>query len=531
MPQNIPLAALAQYPSYLTSRDGNARSAIVNELRDLARFDPEHRATLVDAIMTDLTAWSAPPAAVEAASLLREPGSYAIVTGQQAGIATGPLYSLYKAIGAIRVARDAAIRHAGHQFVAVFWIEADDHDFDEARRIGVIDRSGTTRTLSYDDGDAAPRHVGDRVVQHEAFASFIEELRATLIETEFTTEMVSALEHAYLSEGATLASGFARCMYAILGDVPLVMVSSRNPRLKWLARDVFERDARDPDALFASLRSRTDELRAAGATTPITPKRGSMYMTHDGARRAIDAQDDNTYTLREVGVRYSREELASLVLASPEMFSPNVALRPIVQDAVLPTAAYVGGPSELAYLEQVIGAYGAFELEPPELTPRPFVLLMEPKARRVLEQAELTIEEVMSAGFSAADHAIDERMDAEIEEIRERAITATRDALEQFSDLTKRIDPTLEKALGATGAGVEKSIEDFSKKLRSALKRKSQTVIDRIETARELILPDRELQERTLNAAYYINKYGLERFGSALNDVESVGGVMQVIDL
>jgi bacillithiol biosynthesis cysteine-adding enzyme BshC len=319
-------------------------------------------------------------------------------------------------------------------------------------------------------------------------------------------------------------------LYDILGDVPLVVVSSRNARLKWLARDVFGHEAREPEALHGALVERTERLRAEGAPTPITPKAGALFMTHKGERRALD-RNEHGYALRDQGDEFSRDELAAIAHDSPETLSPNVALRPIVQDAILPTAAYIGGPSELSYLEQIVDAYAAFGQEAPVSAPRPFVLLLEPKAKRALETAGLSIEEILREEFSATSHVLDDAMEAAVEGARGRAVEGMRAAIGELAEITKQIDPTLEKALGATGASAEKGVEDFAKRLRSALKRKSQTEIDRIESARELMLPSRALQERTLNALYYINKYGLARFRAALEQIESGEGVLQVIEV
>jgi bacillithiol synthase len=533
MSQTIPLTALAQYPPHLvnarTGTDGDPSVATL-ALRALDRFDLDHRASLADAVLTEMRQWSAPQRALDAAEALRVPGSYAVVTGQQAGLASGPLYTLYKALGAVREARELEARYPEHRFVPLFWIEADDHDFDEVRRITVLDRAGLARNVAYDDGDRSPRHVGDRRIDREAFGAFQSSLRETMMETEFTPEVYELLGAAYGIDDATLASGFARSLYALLGDVPLVVVSSRNPRLKRLARDVFEREARDPDALFNALVERTAQLSAEGHATPITPKRGGLFMTHEGTRRALDADGDG-YTLRDVATRFTSDELAELARSAPESLSPNVALRPIVQDAILPTAIYLGGPSEVAYLEQLTSAYAAFDLEPPVFGTRPFVLLLEPKAKRAIEGAGLSIERMLREDFNVAAFVVDDAVEREIEGARDRAHASIRAAMAEFEALTKQIDPTLEKALGATGAGAEKGIEEFSKRLRSALKRRSQTEIDRLESARELLLPGGRLQERSLNALYYVNKFGLARVRAALDRVEARAGVLQVLEL
>lgn len=529
MSKTIPLTALAQYPPHLSSTRPTGDTA-THALRSLDRFGVDHRAALADAVIDDMRGWGAPSAAIAAAEALRAVGTYAVITGQQAGIATGPLYTLYKAIGAVRRARELEEQFPGQRFVAVFWIEGDDHDFDEARRFTVLDRAGIARELAYDDGDTLPRHVGDRVVRRESFEALESSLRETLMETEYTPEMFAMLEGSYLGDGATLASGFVRSLYAMLGDVPLVVVSSRNAGLKRLASDVFEREARDPERLFGALVNRTAQLSAQGLPTPITPKPGALFMTIDGARRSLDLTDSG-YMLREAGTRFTREEIAERARTATETLSPNVALRPLVQDAIFPTAMYLGGPSEVAYLEQIAEAYTAFEIEQPVFASRPFVLILEPKAKRVLESAGLTIEQVTRDDFNVASFVVDDAIETQIGDARERALSSMRAAIAELEAITTTIDPTLEKALGATGAGAEKGIEEFTKRLRAALKRKSQTEIDRLEAARELLLPAGHLQERTLNPLYYINKFGLERFRAALETIEVAEGVVQVVEV
>jgi bacillithiol biosynthesis cysteine-adding enzyme BshC len=534
MLNSIPLRSLPHYPSHLSSSSAPAAIASDGRLRSLSHIGSEHRSSLVAAIIPDLQRWNAPTAAIDAARRLADENCYAVVTGQQAGIATGPLYTLYKAIGAVREADALARQYPGSSFVPVFWIEADDHDFDEIRTISLIDRSGVTRTVSYHDNDPRPRHVGDRLVDAAAFEELLDALRQSMAETEFTEDTIGLLRKAYLGENGeanlTLADGFARALYAILGDTPLVLVSSRNSALKRLASSAFVREAENPDALYQSLVSRTADLRKAGAETPIAPKRGALFLTHDGERRALDATDDGDgVAVRGATKRMTRQELVALAASSPESLSPNVALRPIIQDAILPTAIYLGGPSEVAYLDQVHDAYPLFSQEPPRTGPRPFVLLVEPKAARVVEGSRFTLEQILQPDFNPAEAMIDPELDAAIDARHQSVLLQLQSAFGSFAELAHTIDPTLEKSLGAATAGAAKGLEDFTKRLRSALRKREQTAINRIEGARELLLPAGDLQERRLSPIYYINKYGLASFRATLERIERAPGVMQVV--
>jgi len=533
---HLSLRKIAHYPTFLS--DGSASNGVLldarpselGRLRSLDRFTEEHRATLVDAVTDDLRNWNAPSSAIESAESLRSPNAYAVVTGQQAGIGTGPLYTVFKAVGAVLAARDLALAHPDRTFVPVFWIEADDHDFDEARRITILDRSGAPQTFLYDDGETRPRHVGDRKISAEGIETLTAALREHLQPTEFTDEAIAVLGRSYGRTDETLADGFARALYSILGETPLLILSSRNPRLKRLAADLFAAEAKAPERLFEAVTHCTTTLRSEGLPTPIDPKPGALFMTHDGERRSLDIDGDG-YTIRGTGRRMSRDEVARMATDSAELFSPNVILRPLIQDAILPTAIYLGGPSEVAYLRQIEECYRAFGMEAPAIAPRPFVLLVEPKVARVVSAGPVTIEELLRPDFDPVDILIDEEVDRELESASERAAEEVRQGFAELESITKLIDPTLEKSLGAARANATKSIEDFEKRLRSALKKKQQTEIDRLTSVRGMLLPGGKLQERAINPIYYIDKYGLARFRAALETIDLHPGTMQIIDL
>ena len=197
----------------------------------------------------------------------------------------------------------------------------------------MLNRTGDPVSLRYDDGIANPLHVGDRTVSAEGLNRLIEELRELLLPTEFTDGAFGLVSGAYGGSGTTLADGFARAMYAILGDTPLVIASSRNPRSKRLAADIFATELQNPNALYDAVVSRTALLQSEGFPTPIVPKVGSLFITHDGERRALD-YSDGSYSIRGTDRTVDTTEAITMAHESPEVFSPNVALRPIVQEAI-----------------------------------------------------------------------------------------------------------------------------------------------------------------------------------------------------
>ncbi len=525
----IPLNRIDAYPAFL-SRDDLRRPLDDVALRSLERFDSPRRAALVEAVVPSLERWSAPPEAIDAAHRLGEVGVGAVVTGQQAGIATGPLYTVYKAIGALRAARELERIHPGRAFVPVFWIEADDHDFAEVRSITVAGRNGFPERVSYDDGNDEPLHVGDRTIDRTAFDRFVEKLESVLQPSDFTSDAMSLLRDCYRSGDESLADGFARCLYALLGDVPLVVVSSRNPSLKRLAADVFSTEAADPVPMFRAIQRRTAELTAEGRPAPITPRPGALFVTVDGLRRSLD-DDGDGYAIRGTDRRMSRAQAAELAAKEPERMSPGVALRPVVQDAILPTVLYLGGPSEVAYLEQLRDAYSGFSIEPPAVRARPFVLMVEPTVLRASDRPDVTLETFLTPDFDPAAIVISEELKGRVEAAALRTVREVEGAMETMRPLVDEIDPTLDKALSAAATRAVKEVENVAGRLRSALKKREKTSIDRLARAHALVMPDDELQERVINPLYYVNKYGLVEFRRVLGEVTLEDGSMQVIGI
>ena len=526
-----------RYPSFLVGEFEPSgvllRESLPSDdgMRDLSRFTPEHRGKLVDGLLSDLQKWSAPSSALTEAERLRDAEVVAVVTGQQAGFAGGPLYTLYKAIGTIRAAEKLEWENPGMTAVPVFWIEGDDHDFDEVRSVGLMEMSGDLRTLRYDDGEEKRVSIARRQVSAEGVEAFVEVARELLGGTEFSEKTFELLTRAYLVEGESLTDGFARFLYAILGEeTRLVLLSSQNPSLKALATDIFQAAALHPEEHHQAVVEQTEVLSAASFPTPIEARPGHLFLQVEGERLPLDP-DGEGYRPRGSDLLLSKEEVAGIAAERPEDLSGNVALRPLLQDAILPTVLYLGGPSEVAYQAQLRKLYRAHGMEAPALAPRPFVTILEPKSARVLERSGYAIEKLMAEDFDPAAELVD---DAKKEEIVEKVAQGKRvlhDAFQGLAELVGEIDPTLEKTLGAAEKKAAKELENLGGRLRGGLKKRVEVEIRRLEGGRALLLPGGNLQERSLAVLTYLNRYGVKAFRELLEEIEIAPGLMQVIPI
>ena len=196
-----------------------------------------------------------------------------------------------------------------------------------------------------------------------------------------------------------------------------------------------------------------------------------------------------------------------------------MALRPVIQDAILPTFLYLGGPGELAYLGQVRELYRVAGIAPPAVAPRPFVLLIEPKVERVLGRDIDDLRELLAEDFDPVARVVDPEVEAQIGKGELEGVEQIAAAFDRFTDLISSIDPTLEKAAGASQTRATKELESLAGRLRGALKRTHEAEINRLRSARALLLPGGSLQERQLSILHYLNRYGIEVVRRVLGEV------------
>jgi uncharacterized protein YllA (UPF0747 family) len=291
-------------------------------------------------------------------------GAATVVTGQQVGLFLGPLYTFYKAATAVAVAR-ALAAESGVPCVPVFWLATEDHDFAEIARCTV---AGRRLALPVDDArvSVAHRRLGPEVT------ALVDALGEAIADQPHAAEVRTLFAEHYVP-GAPPARAFAAVLARLFDE--LVLIDPRDPAVARLAAPVVRRAIADADELERLLAARGEALRAAGFDEQVRPRPGfTLAFVHpDGAE----------------GPRH-RLPQGARPPEDPLQLSTSALLRPLVQDALLPTAAYVGGPAEIGYLAQVAPLYPRFDLRPPLVVPRARFRLIPPAARRLLETLGLT---------------------------------------------------------------------------------------------------------------------------------------------
>lgn len=500
---------------------------------------------LIEAVRDQQERWGLDDSTRRNLDRLADPESVAVLTGQQIGLFSGPLYTFYKAVTAIQLA-DRIESETGRPSVPVFWMAGEDHDFEEIREVGLI-RRNDPRIVRYEptesngrkDESAAgefPENGGPggpvgRMRAGTGVADLIGRLPEEMLETEFTEGLLDQLRDAYRPE-RTLLEGFARFLNGLLPESGLLLVSPDDRRLKELSRPLFRREIKQPEASYDRLTAITEELeeRYHGQ---IHPRSTNLFLMDEERRVPIDRVDgsDGRFRLGEDGRTIERSELLDLLEAEPERFSPNVALRPLMQDRLFPTAAYVGGPSEVSYFAQLKPLYDWAEVPMPLVYPRASVTVVEGKVRSVLEKydlAETDLQREMGALFK---DVLLEWMEVDLDEEFEDASRHLHQAINHLKPVAEEVDATLVPATEATRSELVKAIEHLKDKFVRAEKRKHDEIRSQLRKAQVGLYPERTLQERFLSVLYFMNKYSpdvVDRLRAAI-DLDT--SAHQVVDL
>jgi bacillithiol synthase len=450
-------------------------------------------------------AWAAPAPVFDRIDELCAADGLAVFTGQQTGLFGGPLYTLYKAITAIRVAATLQA-DLGRPVVPVFWLASEDHDLAEADHVVVPDTGGKPTEIRHARWGSAgylPAHLRLGPGIHET----LERLWSVLPESEFSPPLRQALAEAYAPD-RTLADAFARWMLHLLGDTGLVLTDAADPELKRLAAPILERELELAPRTSGLILAASGELKALGYPAQIEarPDGVNCFLLRDGRRPLI--RTPHEFRLRDTGAALSPAELLALCREAPEQFSPNVALRPVVQDALFPTLAYIAGPGELAYFAQLKGVYAAFEVPMPAILPRASLSVLEARMPRLLERFRLSLSDLTVEPEQLASRVLRSQLPPDLEATLTQARGQIEEIFRRVRDKVAAVDPTLSATVGQTSGHLKGHLDQLERKAVQALKRREADTRQQVQRLREALMPGGKFQERVYPTLPYLAKYG-----------------------
>jgi bacillithiol synthase len=466
------------------------------------------RSLLCEALKDMNAAWGAGAETLKNIQLLSEPDCLAVVSGQQAGLFSGPLYTIYKALSAVKLAGCLSQRNT--KAVPVFWIATEDHDFPEVAKAEFIARDcrlARVEVPSHLHQDSQP--VG-RVVIDTSINEVLGRLFELLPSSEFTPDLEALLRDAW-APGRGYGEAFARMMTSLLGKHGLILLDPLDKRLKTLAAPLYSSAALRAHEIATAIEVRSKRLQEAGYHAQVTPSENSFPLfIHDagGARHAMTRTEEGKYTTKQGDEAYTVEEISKLALTQPERFSPNVTLRAVVHDFLLPTIAYYGGAAEIAYFAQTSEVYRLLERPITPILPRSSLTMVERHAGRLLEKYGLSLVDLFAGLENVLARVVEEHLGTETAKSFENTEESVNDKLDDLREQLRNIDPTLADALETGRRKINYQLEGLRTRFHRAQMTRDEAAHRQLQRAFEQLYPNKELQERHINVTSLLARHG-----------------------
>jgi bacillithiol synthase len=433
-----------------------------------------------------------------ALSKLARPGTVAVLTGQQVGLFSGPAYTVFKAVTAVRLAEH--LQEQGQAAVPVFWLATQDHDLAEVDHAWVFDQNASPAKLAV----ANTVTNGGPVGNVELTDVPISELRNALGELPFADDIADKIEAAY-HPGATFGSAFRSFMKDILKDLGLLYLDPLEADVREIAADFLRETIRRVPDVVAALRQRDKELTDAGYHAQVLVEQDTslLFLLSEGKRTAI-RWNQKQFVAKERS--YSPSELAAIA----DQLSPNVLLRPVMQDYLLPTAAYVGGPAEIAYLGQSQVVYKQLLGRMPVIFPRNSFTLLDGRAVKLFERYRVTVPDLLEHCEKVKAEIAAKLVPADLTDEFSALRSGVSSSLLKLRSKLVHFDPTLESAAKKSTAKMIYQIDKLARKAaRQSLQRDERATRDAAYLT-NLVYPHRHLQERFYSIVPFLAKHGLD---------------------
>ncbi len=462
---------------------------------------------------------------------LEKPDSVAVLTGQQVGLFTGPILTIYKALTALRLS--AELRSHGFNSVPIFWMASDDHDLAEITRLtmqgpGPEFHAFDAREMLFGVKELSYRPVGairlPETIQNvvaEYFASFPGDWNA-----ELRAQVAWACQ-----PGATFAEAFGRLMARLFRDRGLILFDPRAPAAKKLFAGVIHKALMEARMLRTRLAERGQALKemGLGPQVAVLPRSTLVFLEDEGERRLL-LTGDHDFFFKETGRHYTLEELLDLTVAEPERFSPNVLLRPVVQDHLFPTVAYVGGPAEVSYFAQIEPLYRFFSRLMPAVWPRSSFTVLDPETTSIMERYDLSLEDCFQGKHKVirqilrAQPARFEVLLAELSREVDQGIAELRPSLVSAEASLGPAADTVRRKLLHRVASLQTKFVNFEMRRNSLLHRE-------VSQALNSCYPRSNLQERELGAYGLLSRLGPSLLDTLFESVDTQAFTHRIVSL
>ena len=479
-------------------------------------FSDSNRKVLVDVLKEQYQSIKTSKKTSNNINALGNKNTFTITTGHQLNIFTGPLYFLYKIVSAINLSEQLKKEYPATNFVPVYWMASEDHDFDE---INYFNFKGHKNSWNRESNGAVGRLTNDGL--EEVFNQFSKQLGTT----KNAAELKNLFKNAYLKH-SNLADATRFLANELFGEYGLVIIDGDHRALKKQFKPYVKEELLHQTSfnkVSETIRKLEDNYKIQ-----VNPREINLFYLNDDVRERI-VYENNAYKIINTKLNFTKAELLEELNNYPERFSPNVILRPLYQEVVLPNLCYIGGGGELAYWFELKSMFESFKVPFPILLLRNSALLVSKNQDKKLNNLGITYKEIFLNQHDLINKKMKEISDIKIDFTEQKAHLS-----KQFKKLLEISNQTDKSFLGAVKAQEKKQMNGLNtleKRLLKAQKRKLKDVVERITILQNQLFPNQSLEERTVNFSEYYLEYGKDLIPSLIKNLEPLRPEFSIIKL
>ncbi|GHM99247.1 putative cysteine ligase BshC [Cytophagales bacterium WSM2-2] len=451
-----------------------------DQISEKSSFTQENRNVLFNSLAKQYDGIKISDAVASNLKSLKDPKTFTITTGHQLNVFTGPLYFIYKIVTVINACKKLKEQYPAYNFVPVYWMASEDHDYDEIRSFRLYGKKYSWET---DQTGAVGRF------DPKSLSKIIDDLPGD----------VSFFKTAY-TKHSSLSQAVRYYVNELFGSEGLIVVDADDRDLKSLLKSVIHDDLfnHTPKKL---VEERNKQLESSGYHPQVFARDINFFFLDKGLRQRIERNNEG-FSVVDTDLKFSQAEIEKLIDSSPEKFSPNVILRPLYQEIILPNLGYAGGPAEVVYWLQLKGVFDHFKIPFPVLMPRNFAVMMDESTRKKFVKTGLELKDLFEEKNYLFNHWTVRNSQTDLSLSKE--IAEAKNIFVQVKNRASQIDPTLLKHADAQTLHLTKALETIEAKMLRAEKRKHSDKLRQIETVKDALFPNGSLQERVDN---FLNFY------------------------
>ncbi|MFJ7730553.1 bacillithiol biosynthesis cysteine-adding enzyme BshC [Lysinibacillus sp. NPDC097231] len=451
-----------------------------------------------------------------------EQGAVVVVGGQQAGILTGPLYSVHKAISVITLAKEQSVK-LQRPVVPIFWIAGEDHDLEEINHTFTV-HGVDVKKRAYGERSRRKTMASATTINKESMAQLIHTIAKDMGETEFTEMLIKQLVDT-LNKSETFTDFFAQLINQLFKDEGLLLIDAADFEFRQYESSNFARIIHHNEEIARVVTEKEEQLEHAGYGSPIvaTKEAANLFFVEDGERHLLERKNQQFVNLA-ANIKLSHEELLGIANKNPEQLSNNVVTRPLMQEMTLPVLAFVGGPGELAYWATLKDAFSVLGLQMPIFAPRLHITIATRQVEQLLREYHLNVADVWNGkALELKEQFITEVQDTEATrqiQIMQQMLLEKYDELQCYFGEQQL---SLDKILVKNKENHLKQFEYLQQKIEQTVLNKHETTIRKFMTLQNELYPNEGFQERTYNPYQYFNEFGPMLVTEMLKQNYSIG--------